>query len=147
MAEQQGDVLLFQTDDGGDIDVTGGIVEMSGGLRTTAFLSLFGGNEDDAGGSSSSTSLTWWANIDELEPSMQYRSETQNVLQALGATPNNLRRVEDAARRDLSWMVSQSVAASLEVAATMPGLNRINLAISINGDLAVEFLENWKARS
>ena len=145
MAEQQGDVLLFQTNDDGDIDVTGGIVEMSGGLQTTAYLSLFGGNEGDAGGSD--IALTWWANLDELEPSNQYRSETQNVLQALAASPRNLKRVEDAAGRDLAWMVEQKVATSVAVAATMPGLNKVKLTININGDFTVEFIENWKARS
>lgn len=145
MAEQQGDVLLFQTNDDGDIDVTAGIVEMSGGLQTTAYLSLFGGNEDDAGGSD--TSLTWWANLDEPQPEREYRSETQNILQALVALPGNLRRVEDAASRDLAWLVEQKVATSVSVAASMPGLNQIKLVINIDGDLTVEFIENWKAKS
>ena len=145
MAAQQGDVLLFQTDDGGDINVTGGIVELSGGLQTTAYLSIFGGNEDDAGGSD--LTLTWWANLDELEPSKQYRSETQNVLQSLTAIPANLRRVEDAATRDLAWMIEQGVAASVSVDASMPGLNKIKLTINIDGDPTVEFVGNWKARS
>lgn len=145
MAEQQGDVLLFQTTDDGNIDVTGGVVEMSGGLQTAAYLSLFGGNEDDAGGSD--TALTWWANLDEGRPERQYRSETQNTLQALVAVPANLRRVEDAANRDLDWMLSRGVAVSLTVSASMPGLNKIKLTINIDGDLTVEFIENWKARS
>lgn len=145
MAEQQGDVLLFQTNDDGDIDVTGGIVEMSGGLQTTAYLSLFGGNEDDAGGQD--TALTWWANLDEVRPERKYRSETQNVLQALAASPSNLKRVEDAAGRDLAWLVEQKVATSVTVSATMPGLNKVKLTINIDGDLTVEFIENWKARS
>jgi phage gp46-like protein len=142
---QQGDVLIFQTNDGGDISVNGGVVEMSGGLQTTAYLSLFGGNEDDVGGSD--TSLTWWANLDETRPEREYRSETQNILQALTATPGNLRRVEDAANRDLAWLVEQKVAHTVTVSASMPGLNKIKLIINIDGDLTVEFLENWKARS
>lgn len=145
MTDQQGDVLLFQTSNDGDINVAGGVVEMSGGLQTTVYLSLFGGNEDDAGGSD--TTQTWWANIDEGQPSRQYRSETQNVLQALVAVPANLRRVEDAAGRDLAWLVEQKVATSVTVSATMPGLNKIKLTIEIGGDLTVEFVENWKTRS
>jgi phage gp46-like protein len=141
---QQGDVLLFQTTDGGNISVVGGVVEMSGGLQTSAYLSLFGGNEDDAGGSDKAQS--WWANLDETDEAGRYRSETQNLLEALVATPANMRQVEDAARRDLAWMVP-SVAVSVTVSASMPGLNKIKLTISIDGDLTVEFLENWKARS
>lgn len=142
---QQGDVLLFQTKDDGNIKVTGGVVELSGGLQTSAYLSIFGGNEDDEGGSD--TAQTWWANLDELEPARQYRSETQNILQALVAIPANLRRVEDAANRDLAWMLDQKVASSISVAASMPGLNKIKLTINIDGDLTIDFVENWKARS
>ena len=142
---QQGDVLIFQTNDGGDIKITGGVVELSGGLQTSAYLSLFGGKEDDEGGSN--TSLTWWANLDETQPEREYRSETQNLLQALVAIPANLRRVEDAANRDLAWMLDQKVASSISVEASMPGLNKIKLTINIDGDLTIEFVENWKARS
>lgn len=142
---QQGDVLLFQTNDDGNITVSGGIVELSGGLQTTAYLSLFGGNEEDEGGSD--TTLSWWANLDELDPSGQYRSETQNTLQALVAIPANLRRVEDAALRDLAWLIERKVAVRISVEATMPGLNKIKLTINIDGDLTIEFVENWKARS
>jgi len=58
---QQGDVKLFQTTDDGDIYVVNGIVEMSGGLETSAYLSLFGGNEDDDG--SDGSPFSWWANL------------------------------------------------------------------------------------
>ena len=99
--DQQGDILLFQTVDDGDINVSDGLVEMSGGLGTAAYLSLFGGNEDDDGRKNSTA--TWWANLNETETTRQYRSETQNLLQAIPAVPANLRRIEDAVRRDLAW--------------------------------------------
>ena len=46
---QQGDVKLIQTNDDGDINIINGVTEMSGGLETTVYLALFGGNEDDNG--------------------------------------------------------------------------------------------------
>ncbi len=146
MAEQQGDVLLCQTNDDGEINVVGGVVEMSGGLETAAYLSLFGGNEEDDGRANSSA--TWWANLDEIDPVSQYRSETQNLLQALAATTGNLRRIEDAATRDLAWFTQNNVASSLTVAASIPGLNKIKLTINIEAvgeESSFEFVENWKA--
>lgn len=143
---QQGDVRIFQTDDGGEVSVVGGIMEMDGGLETTAYLSLFGGNEDDAGGSD--VRLTWWANLDEAETARQYRSETQYLLQALPATSANLRRIEDAAVRDLEWMVSGGVASSVSVAVSIPQLNRVQIVVTIRVEgLSSEFVfvENWKA--
>ncbi len=146
MAEQQGDVSLFQTDDEGNITVEGGIVTMGGGLETSAYLSLFGGNEDDDG--SQDNSANWWANLDEGDPAKEYHSETQNLLQALPATTGNLRRIEDAANRDLAWFITNKVASSVKVAASIPGLNKIKLTIDIEAigeESSFEFVENWKA--
>lgn len=143
---QQGDVVLFQTDDDGEITVTGGLVEMSGGLETSAYLALFGGNEDDDG--RAENTANWWGNIDEDETAKQYRSETQNLLQAIPAVPANLLRIEDAATRDLSYFLEENIASSVTVSTSMPGINRIRIIIDIqaNGEESrFEFTENWKA--
>jgi len=148
MAEQQGDVSLFQTNDDGNIEVEGGIVTMGGGLETSAYLSLFGGNEDDDG--SKDSVFNWWANLDEVDPARQYRSETQNLLQTLPATTGNLRRIEDAAIRDLAWFIESKVASSVNVVASIPGINKIKLTIDIEAlgnESSFEFVENWKAGS
>ena len=148
MAIQQGDVNLFQTDDDGEITVDGGIVSMNGGLETSAYLSLFGGNEDDDG--RADNVANWWGNIDELDPAKRYRSETQNLLQALPITTGNLRRVEAAANRDLSWFIEDKVASSVTVGASIPALNKIKLTIDIEAvgiQSRFEFVENWKTGS
>ena len=145
MAEQQGDVSLFQTNDDGNIEVVGGIVIMSGGLETAAYLSLFGGNEDDD--NSQDTVFNWWGNIDETDPAKEYHSETQNLLQSIPATSGNLRRIEDAANRDLAWFIESKVASSVSVVVSIPALNRIKLTIAIEAlgeESSFEFVENWK---
>jgi phage gp46-like protein len=145
-SQQQGDVRLFQTDDGGEIQVESGIVAMDGGLETAVYLSLFGGNEDDDG--RPSNLATWWGNIDEQLPERRYRSETQNLLRALPATSGNLRRVEDAGNRDLAWLIEQNVASSVSVSASVIGLNRVKITINVEAvgiPSRFEFLENWKA--
>ncbi len=144
MANQQGDVKLFQTNDDGNITVENGIVDMNGGLETSAYLSLFGGNEDDDGRDDNPDN--WWANIDEVDPVKEYRSETQHLLQSLPATSGNLRRIEDAANRDLSWFVENNVATSVTVEASIPGINRVKLKIDIENS-SFEFVENWKANT
>tara|TARA_R110000772_G_scaffold268728_1_gene398249 strand:+ start:17293 stop:17739 length:447 start_codon:yes stop_codon:yes gene_type:complete len=146
MQNQQGDVKLFQTDNEGEINVRGGLVQMGGGLETAAYLSLFGGNEDDDG--LAENNKTWWGNLDEIDQARQYRSETQNLLRAIPATSGNLRRIEDAAARDLAWFVSERVASSVSVSASIPGVNRIKLTVDIEADgdeSRFEFVENWKA--
>lgn len=145
---QEGDVKLFQTDDEGEITVENGLVEMSGGLETAAYLSLFGGNEDDDG--RANNPANWWANLDEVDPMREYHGESQNLLQALPATTGNLRRIEDAARRDLAWLLDSGVASSVLVSASIPGINKIKLTIDIEAvgqASSFEFVENWKAGS
>jgi phage gp46-like protein len=146
MAQQQGDVLLFQTNDDGNILIENGIAEMSAGLETAAYLSLFGGNEDDDGRKDNPDN--WWGNIDEGNPSSEYHSETQNLLQAIPATTGNLLRVQKAAERDLAWFTEDSIASSVTVEASLPALNTVKLVINIeaNGEeSSFQFTENWRA--
>ena len=145
---QQGDVLLCQTIDGGEISVDSGIVEMAGGLPTAAYLSLFGGNADDDG--SQDSSLGWWGNLLETETSRRYRSETQYLLDKLPATASNLRRLEDAARRDLAWMVTDGVASSVTATASIPDVNKVKMVIGVTAageESDFVFIENWKAKT
>jgi phage gp46-like protein len=123
------DVLLRQTNDGGEITIAGGLVLLSEGLETAAYLSLFGGNEDDPGDGDSR--LEWWGNLLESEPERAYRSETQYLLRALPAVPFNLRRIEQAALRDLKWMSDTGLASSAAASASIPGKDHVALAITI----------------
>jgi phage gp46-like protein len=146
MATQQGDVNLFQTPDGGDITVEGGLVTMGGGLNTAVYLSLFGGNENDD--ARPDNSANWWGNIGEENSSREYHSETQNLLQGLPATTGNLKRLQDAAIRDLDWMLNDKVASYVNVVASIPGVNKIKLTIDVEAlgqESRFEFVENWKA--
>lgn len=143
---QQGDPLLFNTLDGGEISSVNGQFEMSSGLGNAAYLSLFGGNEDDAGGDD--TRLQYWANFAETEPEKRYRSETQFLLRSIPATSANLLKIEKAAERDLAWFVEVDAATAVDVIATIPALNKILITVSIvaNGDAETfPFLENWQA--
>jgi len=140
------DVLLFQTNDNGEIEIEGGLVTLTPGLDTSAYLSLFGGNWKDDG--SQNNRQTWWGNLDETEPAKRYRSETQYLLGTIPATSRNLRRVEDAATRDLQWLLDEAVASSLTVSASLIGLNRVKIEVIIRaeGDESqFNYTENWRA--
>lgn len=142
--QQEGDVLLYQTTDDGGIIVKDGLIEMSGGLRTSAYLSLFGGNKDDDG--TPGNGNAWWGNALETEKSKVYISETQHLLEALTITSGNLLRVEDAARRDLAWFKDTGLATTITVTASILGLNMLKLTINIDQE-QFEFVENWRSAS
>ncbi len=141
---QQGDVDLFQISDDGEIFVEGGQVAMSGGLETSVFLALFGGNEDDQ--SRENDNKSWWGNLLETGENEQYRSETQNLLQSLALTSANIQRVESAARRDLRYLINDAIASEVTVRATIPALNKICLEINVNAageESTFRFVANW----
>ena len=139
------DVLLFQTDNDGDIRYTNGQAGMSDGLETSVFLSLFGGNERDGGGTDTDH-LQWWGNLIEEDEDAKYRSETQHLLRALPAIPANLLRIKDSAERDLDWLL-RTIAESVEVTVSMPGVNRIRIQIDIvidDSEFQFVFTEAWR---
>ncbi len=126
------DVRIYQTNEGGDVQFVNGQPTMADGLESSVFLSLFGGNRDDDGGDSGK-SHEWWADADEPDPAKLYRSETQHLLRSIPAVPANLTRIEDAANRDLAWMLA-SVADAVVAQVTIPKLNAVTIAVSIEID-------------
>lgn len=141
---QEGDVRLFQTTDDGDVSVVNGVTEMSGGLETATYLSLFGGNEQDDGLGDKG----WWGNLGEQDPAFQYKSETQFLLKSIPATSANLLKINAAAIRDLNWLLDKNIASSVDVSSSIPALNWVKIVVeiqAIGNESQFEFTENWKA--
>ena len=140
------DVRLTHTADGGEIEFVEGLIVMDDGLETAVYLSLFGGNERDSG-KPNDTALQWWGNIGETDPAKWYRSETQHLLRSLPAITINLRRLEDAVKNDLGWMVNAGLARSIKTSVSIPALNRVFIAIAIEisptETRRFEFREKW----
>lgn len=123
------DVRLFHTADGGEIEVTDGLIVLSDGLETAVYLSLFGGNEQDSG-QTRDNRKQWWGNFSEPIAARNYRSETQHLLMALPATTANLRALEEAAKRDVAWM-AEALVARAEANASIPRHQTVELTISL----------------
>ena len=143
--EQQGDVSLCQADDGGEINVTDGIVTMSGGLETAFYLSLFGGNIDDD--VSNATISQWWGNGLETDNAFRYRSETQYLMSRLFPSSANLLLIEEAANRDVAWAKEKNLVTYIRATATIPEFNKIQIDLEANvvgEETTISFLENWK---
>lgn len=132
------DVYLFDTPDGGDITPD---LEIRDGLETAAYLSLFGGNVKDDG--RETNPFNWWGNLSENEEDKIYRSTAAYLLRTVPPTPKNLRRIEDAARNDLAWFVTDDFTKTLNVSATMPKLNHVKLSVVMEGIDPLEFRSDW----
>ena len=146
--QQQGDVILKQTPDDGEITVQDGFVFMDGGILTMAYLCLFGGNEEDDG--NSQNALQYWGNRDETNKSRQYRSELQYLSTKIPLVSGNLPRINDAAKRDLQVFLDDGIATELSVESSIPALNTLQLDINLfafGEEQKLSFTENWKAQT
>lgn len=142
------DVLLLNTNDGGEMEIKNGVVTMSDGLENVVHLSLFGGNEDDSG-SEAAKPKQWWANFGELDPARHLRSAFQFLVRSIPCTSGNLRLVQEAAESDLAWML-ESIATSVSVLCSIPALNTLKTEVNlvVNGTLyPFTFTTAWGARA
>ena len=144
----EGDVLLFNTKDGGNISIVNGQPEMTGDFRTMIFLCLFGGNLQDDG--LAGNTKTWWGNIEEENISRKYISRFQNLIhQAIPLTSGNLRRIELAALADLEVFKTEKIAEEVTAVAAIVGINKLKLEVNVNSpsgeNSQTEFLINWQS--
>lgn len=148
MSAYEGDVLLQSTLDGGEINFTDGIIEMTTGFETMVYLLLFGGNIADDG-TTATEKKEWWGNkLEENNSDRKIHSRTQNLIHGLPATPENLLLLEEAARQDLSILISEKIVDKIEMYFSIPSKNRVNMVIigwkDENKLFETEFEENWK---
>lgn len=143
----EGDVLLFNTRSGGEINFINGQPEMTRGFDSALYLSLFGGNLLDDGLAANKN--TWWANYNINQPHKRYISRLQNLIRGLPLVSGNLRRIEETAKADLQGFVIEGIASKVEVVATIPKLNYCELAIFVtspSGEVSeTRFLLNWQS--
>lgn len=129
------DILLFQTDDGGEIEIINGFVTLTDDLQTAAYISLFGGE-------------FWFANDLQETDAAKIESQTQKAINETPPGSGGLLIIEDASRTDLAWLVTENLASSVDVVATLTG-STLDLEVSIEYDNAetvvLNFEQNWSA--
>lgn len=110
------DLYLSPTDDGGDLVITNGKPEMTGGLDNAVYTSLF--------------TRAWWGNSVSTT-SQQYDSDIPRIMDE--ETLNNTTRnaVIKEAERVLQWMVTDGIAERVEARAEIKDRSTLYLAVTI----------------
>lgn len=134
------DVLLYQTVDGGDVEIEDGRLSADDDIATAMYLSLFGGNEDDSGRDGDDLAQ-WWGNFAEPDSRARLRSETQHILRNGPPTSGIIRTLEIAVARDLDWLIGFGIARRVEVTVTIPARNRVAVVADVITDSGVSRYE------
>lgn len=125
-----GDVLLYDTLDGAEIEIKNGLVMADEGFRTAVYLSLFGGNSDDTG--EVVNNKTWWGNcLEGLSGNEKLVGRFAAFVRSVPMSSKNIALAESKARQDLQWFLDDGIADSVEVEITSGEKNKINLSVKI----------------
>lgn len=132
-----GDVAFILTAGSGQIVYTGGQPLMDvGGFENAVIISLFTGED-------------YWANaLNENESDKQIGSDFEERVMPQAITIAYLRGVEDSAKDALQWMINQKIAKAVEVNASWPELNTVNIEILItkpeDDTITLRYELNWE---
>jgi phage gp46-like protein len=133
---RQGDLFLYHTQDGGEIDITcAGEPVMTGGLDSAVYLSLFAHEGTEHW-------INEYATSDEKISCQFYEFIKANV-----KTAKNIQRAIDLVENDLAWIKSKGIADVIDVSIVSNDIMSVTLVIDIkkNGDTLFnnEYGINW----
>jgi phage gp46-like protein len=134
----QGDILLYETVDGGEVAVENGLFIADKQFSTAVYISLFGGNKTDAGKVNNKNQF--WGNVlSGVSESEKLRSRFQFILMGLPMSVKNIREAEAAAVLDLKWLIDEKIADDVTAYGQAVGKNRFNLTVNILKDKSTIF--------
>jgi phage gp46-like protein len=129
----EGDLLLYETNDGGDTSIENGLFISDKQFSTAAYLSLFGGNKTD-NGKVNNTDEYWGNYLNDITESEKLRSRFQYITTGLPMSVKNIKEAEKAAIMDLQWFIKENIADEVTAYGQAIGKNRFKLIIEILKD-------------
>jgi len=129
----EGDLLLAETLDGGDVQIENGLFVSDKQFSTAVYLSLFGGNESDNGKGNNNNQF--WGNIlRDTKENEKLRSRFHHIITGLPMSVKNIKEAESAAAMDLQWFIDDKIADVVKVYGRSTGKNRFNIKVEILKD-------------
>jgi len=150
MTEFQGDLLLIDTPDGGEVVIEDGLLKADPAFSTAVYLSLFGGNKEDAG--KTKTNKTYWGNtLEGTAEAEKIVSRFQYIITAMPLCVKNIKAAEAAAIMDLQWIIDLGIADKIESECRTGERGILILTIRILKDQNTLFensyVTSWTAKS
>jgi phage gp46-like protein len=138
----EGDALLYETVDGGELKVDDGIFVSDKQFSTAVYLSLFGGNKDDS--SKIKNNKEWWGNmLNGIYENEKLKSRFQYIITGFPMTVKTIKEAEKAVFIDLEWFIKDKIADEINVYSQTAGKNRFNLNVEIKKDTRTLFENDY----
>ena len=142
MSDFEGDVLLIETPDGGDVVIEDGLIKPCKDFSTAVYLSLFGGNKADDG--KVKNSRTWWGNVlEDLSEDEKMVSRFQAVVLGMPLSVKSMREAERAASLDLNWFVEKKIADEIKTSGRIKERNNFLLSVEIKKEGKILYGEEF----
>jgi phage gp46-like protein len=126
----EGDLLLVDTPDGGDIRIEDGLFVSDRAFDTSVYLSLFGGNKEDTGKVKNKNE--WWGNLlPGTKESEKMKSRFQAFVTAQPMTTKTIAEAEDCAKLDLKWLVDERIADKIFIEGRAGNGNKFYLRVDV----------------
>ena len=116
---REGDIAIFNTDSGGNIQVINGEPVMDGGFESAVYITLFGNNGDNL-----------WMN-EYFTEDEKIESAFMGFMEASPITLSNINRAQELALSDLQWFINVGIADTITVVIDAVTKNRVDVTITI----------------
>src|SRR6478736_9054272 len=143
------DLELVENLNGGDFVKKTNDLSVIHGFENMPYIALFGGNvkaSTQPQMANDEQDFSWWGNaIISEDPSLQFNSQTERILQQIALNNYGRIRIEEAVKKDLEFM---QPFANVTVEVSILGNDRVLIAIRIvrpNNLQQKEFIYIWDA--
>jgi phage gp46-like protein len=138
----EGDILLYETENGGEVKEENGLIMPDKNFFTAVYLSLFGGNKTDPGKVKNDNE--WWGNrLSGISENEKLRSRFQFVIAGFPMTVKTIKEAETAAALDLDWFIQEKIADEITIYGQATGKNKFNLTVEIKKDIRTLFKNTY----
>ena len=125
------DLALHETGNGGDIQLKGNDLVITGSIFNQVYMGLFGGNPSaSTTGEELDTEqrLDWWANglLFEDQPEIQQNSTLERTLKEVALNSSGRLKIEEAVKSNLEFL---NEVADITVKTTVTDIDRIEITI------------------
>lgn len=113
------DLMLYETGDGGDLQLNGGNLSITTGVENEPYISMYGGAD-------------WWGN-NLLIPTQPFLATTEKVLREVALNSSGRIRVQQAVDADLLPLKNSIAGTTITTTVTITNDNRLSIYIDIDG--------------